>query len=1280
MLDFLVISVNQAKRNVTEIRPKFKIGEFKDLMIRGSDFYAIWDEKEGMWSKDENTAVKLIDEELRKKTDELSSRDFEGMIYSPKYMWDSDSGSIDRWHKYVQRQMRDQYKELDSKITFKNTEVSKEDFVSKRLPYSLEPGSIENYDKLVSVLYSPEERAKFEWAIGSIIAGDSRRIQKFLVFYGSAGSGKSTILNIVEKLFEGYCGKFDAKALGSANNQFAMESLKSNPLVAIQHDGDLSRIEDNTRLNSIVSHERMEMNEKFKSAYDIQFNSFLFMGTNKPVKITEAKSGLLRRLIDVRPTGVKVPFNEYIDLTKKIEFELGAIAYHCLEVYQEMGEAYYEKYIPKDMMSATNDFYDFVESYYDEFKKSEFVTLKDVWGMYKTYCDYAKVVYPYPMRAVRVELKNYFDDYKEQYVVGDKHYRNVYIGFKTEKFYYEKTDRTNEKSVVKDWLAFNETHSIFDVDCSDCFAQYGNAEEKPVMKWDDVTTKLKDLDTTKLHYVMIPNNHIVVDLDIKDADGNKSLALNMEAANKFPKTYAEISKGGQAIHLHYIYQGDTSQLSRIYDTDIEVKVFTGNSSLRRKLTKCNDIPIATINSGLPLKGGKNVVNFDGVKNEKAIRTLITNNLNKEYAPATKPSVDFIFNTLEEAYNSGMEYDVRDMRPAVLKFAANSTNQSSYCLSKVSKMHFCSETVNEGDATKDSEAPIVFFDVEVFPNLFVVCWKQRGEEQVHKLINPTATDITQLTNYRLVGFNNRKYDNHILYARILGYDNEQLFELSNKIIKNSRNGSFGNAYNMSYTDVYDFAAKKQGLKKWEIELGIHHQELGLRWDEPVPEDMWDTVAEYCSNDVIATEAVFEKLQGDFLAREILSDLSGLSMNDTTNANTTRIIFGKEKHPQLNYVDLSETFPGYEFVDGKNMYRGTDVGRGGYIISNPGIYSDVALLDVASLHPNSILNMNLFGEYTQRFRELVEARIAIKHGDYETARNMLDGKLAPYLEDKSKAKELSYALKIAINSVYGLTAASFDNPFRDIRNKNNIVALRGALFMKTLQDEVESRGYKIVAIKTDSIKIANATKQILEFCFDFAKKYGYTFEHEATYDRICQINDADYVARYPEESWCQMIYGYVPEEVQGHEKTWTVTGKRFAHPYIFKYLFSKEQIVFEDMCETKSVTTAMYLDMNEGLPEGEHNLSFVGKVGQFCPIAPGKGGGILFREKDGKYDAVAGTKGYRWLESETIKTLGKEKDIDKTYFKNLVDDAVTEIEKYGSYDFFVSEQLYDEQYPF
>ena len=349
-------------------------------------------------------------------------------------MWDAESGMIDTWHKYCQKQMRDSFHMLDEKLIFSNTETNKKDYASKRLSYPLEAGDLTAYEKLMSTLYSEEERHKIEWAIGSIVSGDSKKIQKFMVLYGAAGTGKSTILNIVQKLFEGYYSVFDAKALGSSSNSFALEAFKANPLVAIQHDGDLSRIEDNTRLNSLVSHELMTVNEKFKSTYANRFKCFLFMGTNKPVKITDAKSGLIRRLIDVSPSGNKLDPVEYKQVYKQAGFELGAIAHHCQEVYLSNPGAY-DDYIPVAMMGASNDFYNFVIDSYHVFKQEDGTTLKAAWEMYKTYCDEAKVTFPYPLRNFKEELKNYFRDYKDRFNLDDgSRVRSYYSGFRTEKF------------------------------------------------------------------------------------------------------------------------------------------------------------------------------------------------------------------------------------------------------------------------------------------------------------------------------------------------------------------------------------------------------------------------------------------------------------------------------------------------------------------------------------------------------------------------------------------------------------------------------------------------------------------------------------------------------------------------------------------------------------------------------------------------------------------------------------------------------------------------------
>lgn len=766
-----------------------------------------------------------------------------------------------------------------------------------------------------------------------------------------------------------------------------------------------------------------------------------------------------------------------------------------------------------------------------------------------------------------------------------------------------------------------------------------------------------------------------------------------------------------------------------------------------------------------------MVNFEALKSEKAIRTLIMRNLGKEIHPATKPSIDFIYKILEDAYNSDLKYDVSDMYGAVLAFAASSTNQADYCVKLVNNMHFKSAEISESK-DPDDDSLLVFYDIEVFPNLFLVNWKFRGKDKpVVRMINPGPQEIEDILRFNLVGFNNRDYDNHMLYAAYLGYTNEQLYKLSTRLVHKDkavqRAAKIGEAFNLSYTDVYDFCVEKQSLKKWEIALGIHHQELGLPWDKPVPKERWVEVAEYCDNDVIATEAVFDARQADFMARKIQVDLvklmhgiTNVSVNDTTNTLSGKIIFGRNTKPQgqFNWRNLAlpvgsdqyedyrkrfgpdyrfrvfndeglpeyrdyipgevlpdgwsilPFFKGYEFKGGKSTYLGYEIGEGGRVFATPGMYGPTWDGDVASMHPHSIIFECLFGpEFTKVFEEIVQARVAVKHKDFDTASKLLGGALKPYLNEELAA-DLAQALKIVINSIYGLTSAAFPNLFRDPNNIDNIVAKRGALFMTLLTHEVQKRGYTVAHIKTDSIKIPNANPTIIKFVEDFGKEYGYTFETEANFDRFCLVNDAVYVAKYADGKQAGQ---------------WTATGKQFAVPYVFKTLFSKETVEFDDLCETIAVTSALYLDRNEELLtpetviyekeleirkgnialeqkgkkpkktnpeladlsmeqleeicEGYHNRRFIGKVGRFCPIKPGCGGGELLREavdNEGnvKYSAPPGTKGVRWLESEMVETLGKERIVDLSYYNALVDAAIDTLSNFGDFEHFISEDPY------
>jgi energy-coupling factor transporter ATP-binding protein EcfA2 len=1248
-LDFYKILMKVKKDGTVQVYPDWQVDSSKDLMVQGKSFYAFWDENNSIWSRDEFRLRQLIDADLFRYAKENIDDNV------PYEILTVQSFSTRMWetlNKFI-KNFPDNYHQLDTDLTFINTKVTKNDYVSKKLNYALEPGNTNAWDELLQTLYSESEREKIEWAIGSIVSGDSKNIQKFLVFYGPPASGKSTILNIIEKLFVGYTTTFDARALASTGSSFSTDVFKGNPLVAIQHDGDLSRIEDNAKLNSITSHEDMTMNEKYKPSYTARVNAFLFMGTNKPVQITDAKAGTIRRLIDVHPTGVKISPERYHILMEQIDFELGHIAHKCLQKYKRMGKYYYNGYKPVQMMYQTDEFYNFISAHYDIFKSEDGVTLKRAWMMYKEYCSEINITKLMKYSAFREELTMYFRHFEDRIKVGDDWVRSYYFGFEG---IPKSTPFIPDKSYVielRDIYDSNEM-SAFDHKYKDQPAQLASSSGKPKQKWIDVTTTLSDIDTTALHFVKVPENHIVIDFDLVNEDGEKDVNLNLEAASKWPPTYTELSKSGQGVHLHYEYNGNVHELASIYDVGIEVKTLLGDSSLRRRLSKANSLDITTISSGLPKKE-KRMIDNKSIQSEKSLRDLIERNLKKEIHPGTKPSIDFIHKILEDAYNNDLSYNILDLKPKIFAFAAKSSNQSTACIKIVQTMHFTGKNDMPAPTNLDDK-PIVFFDVEVYPNLFIVCWKYKDSENVVRMINPTPNEIEDLFSLKLVGFNNRRYDNHILYARSLGYTNLQLYDLSQKIITdNNYNAAFGEAYNLSYADIYDFSSKKQGLKKFMIELGINHMEMDIPWDSPVPEALWSKVEDYCVNDVLGTEAVFNARKEDFKAREILAELSGLTINHTTQNHTAKIIFGEDKRPKDHfiYTDLSTIFKGYTFDGKESLYRGEIVGEGGYVYAEPGFYERVTVLDVASMHPTSIEQLNLFGKYTKNFSALKEARLAIKHKEYDRARSLLDGKLAKFLDgaesNPKSSEDLSYALKIVINIVYGLTSATFDSIFRDNRNKDNIVAKRGALFMINLKNEVQSRGFNVIHIKTDSIKIPNATPEIIEFISNYGKEFGYEFELEAQYSKFCLVNDAVYIAKENDK--------------------WTAVGAQFQHPYVMKTLFSKEPLEFSDFCEVRNVTQgAMYLDTLNS--DNIEDMTHVGRTGSFVPVLDN--GGSLWRVKDGKKYAVTGTKGYKWIEREIAysRKLSNSLNIDMQYFGSLVQEAMETINKFYDFEEFVS----------
>ena len=1336
----------------------FTYKRVKDIVVKGGEFVGFWTGEK--WSLHIDDLIDIIDADIMRIANDIKDKN-PGAKVKFGLMNHESSGYMLKFQNYCKKQSLSDV-QFNKKIFFANDVVTREDYSTYQLPYSPTKGEMPAFDELIGTLYDAHELDKILWSLGALFTGDIAKIQKFLYLYGPKGTGKGTVLDIIRHLVGEYIAPIDLQVL-TGPSEFATGVLQEAPML-LDPDSDISKIQKEMNLLKLTSHEEVIVRRLHKQGYPVVFTGLLVTASNERYKVKNVDSGITRRAIVVHPSGRIVPMHRYLELVKAVQFEVPYIAYRCIERYRELGIDYYQDNVDVDMMMWSDKVFDFVREHSLQMEKG--ITLKRATELYKSYLEDLDFSTTGAKQKMRTELPRFFEEFlKDTRDSEGNRVRDYFRGFKQDVAFPDKKER--QVKPEEESLLYMEEPNVFDYEAKDWPAQYANEYGTPMAKWENVTTTLKDIDPTRLHYVRTPLNHIVIDFDIKNSDGSKDLDLNLKMASVYPKTYMETSKSGGGIHLHYYYDGDVGALASIIEPGIEVKVFNGMSSLRRKFIQSNDLPIAHISSGLPLKGNSKTM-YKDVEHiawtEKKLRRFVESCLRKEHHGYTTPEVSFIHDVLTNAKENGVKYDLSDMAKTVISFAMKSKNQQAKATEMAMSIPFKNmddpiiDFFNENEIIPDEE--LYFYDIEVYPNLLLICWKKYGFELPDDYFietntgiveintkygkdsewyannknlfgiefNPTPETIENMLRYPQIGFNNRKYDNHIVYSAMLGSDNMKLYRQSQQILSN-QGGTLANAYNISYADLYEFLDIKMALKKWQIKLGIHHDEFEFPWDKPLEERWWPRSAQYCWNDVVSTEALFKSKYGQeaYTARKILCELTNMPVNTKTQTLAEKFLFGDDPRPQdkFNWYDLSKEFPGYKFEYGKSSYLGKDPSEGGYVSSKPGVYRDAWYIDVASLHPWSLINMNYFGPYTKKFQRLVECRVYIKHGEFEKAMHAFDDvdeglseKLKPYLSDISMAGGLGHAMKIIVNIVYGMTSAPYDNKFKDPRNIDNCVAKRGALFMMTLEQELEARGVEVIHVKTDSMKLVNASEEDVEYAFKRANDYGYNFELECVFDKVALVDKAQLIGLTKEVEFRGKKY-------EGGE--WEGVGAKFnkkTNPYVYKTLFSQEDVEEHDFAILKEVRTAIYVGdrfigknaeiyaSNSGsdvtttrainiaqsihtrmkkptekfLPKSQYvgldpETVFENKVQRTSKelnIEPGMVRGIVesgYPETivENHY-GVSGTKGYKW---KLWNEYAGKNDIDMYYYNKLVEDTVNDMYKVGDASIFFEGTKWERQ---
>ena len=158
------------------------------------------------------------------------------------------------------------------------------------------------------------------------------------------------------------------------------------------------------------------------------------MASNNPVKITDANSGIPRRLLDVTPSGRRLPVNEYRTVMDGVDQELGVIAKHCIGVYHSFGPEYYRNYRSRTMISETNPVYNFVMEIYDGWGPDDKVTLAKAYSDYKDYVEETGIQYRMPRYRFKTEHSSIFQRIRDRVMIDGIPYRSLFVGFRGDKF------------------------------------------------------------------------------------------------------------------------------------------------------------------------------------------------------------------------------------------------------------------------------------------------------------------------------------------------------------------------------------------------------------------------------------------------------------------------------------------------------------------------------------------------------------------------------------------------------------------------------------------------------------------------------------------------------------------------------------------------------------------------------------------------------------------------------------------------------------------------------
>ena len=571
----------------------------------------------------------------------------------------------------------------------------------------------------------------------------------------------------------------------------------------------------------------------------------------------------------------------------------------------------------------------------------------------------------------------------------------------------------------------------------------------------------------------------------------------------------------------------------------------------------------------------------------------------------------------------------------------------------------------------------FYDFEVFKNDWLVVFISENDEEIVVHNDPAILRKALERFDCLVGFNNYSYDDLILSGIMAGYNNYEVWKLSNAIVTG------GNvpaeikvmARKLPTLDTKQELAPSLSLKEIECNLGMNIVEtpISFNLDRALTDDEFYEVVKYCRHDVETTKRLFLLRKDYFESKFDICKEFKLDKLDVrkTRANLASKVLkcSKDRLPagvlenadrlDIKLVDelRTENIPNtilnfYNNIKArfKNGEDYTELEKEKLVYSLAGVEHTFAFgglhgarenyiyegkmlnVDVGSYYPSMMINFNFMSR-------------ASEHPDLY--KNLYDTRM----EYKARKNNKQQIYKILLNSTFCALKSEFNDLFDPVMSNN--ICVNGQLILTDLI--MSLRGYaELVQSNTDGILVKYKEKDldtIKTICAEWELNYNLKLDYEYV-TKIVQRDVNNYILKTADGK----IKGkgiFANHNGGNFEKNNLTVVDMALKEYYINNRDVRETIT--EMIEKNNVTPLQQVAKMGGTYDiMEHNGQEVQKVNRIFATWNNSYGAInKVKNKDGvkKYTKIANSSDKCYINNDTInKTDTKLIDVD--YYVNLV----------------------------